>query len=203
MSLSRIIAPYTQTLLNVTDLTPNLATANERLDLGTLPIRLGVQFVITASAAVKNFANTAVDNPADTITIANHGLSTGLRVTYAVLTGTTITGLTDTTNYFVIKIDANTIALATNLAGSQAGTKIAIASGGAGTFSLTPQTPAGTVQVLGSNDDTNYTSLSSDSFTGTSSFIQQHPTVSFKFVKLLATVTAGEVDILGIVHTKL
>lgn len=203
MTMHRIVPPYTQTLLDTTDLTPNLATVSESLDLGTLPLRLSVQFVVTASAAVKTFANTAVDNPADTITIPSHGLSTGLRVTYAVLTGTTITGLVDTTNYYVIKVDANTIALATNLAGAQAGTKIAIASGGAGTFSVTPQTPAGTVKVLGSNDDSNYTELSSDSFTGTSSFIQQHPTVSFRYVKLTVNVTAGEIDCLGITHTKL
>ncbi len=203
MSMHRITPPYTQTLLSTTDLTPNLATVSESLDLGTLPIRLSVQFVVTASAAVKSFANTDVSGTPHTITIANHGLSTGLRVTYAVLTGTTLTNLVDTTNYYVIKVDANTIALATNLANSQAGTKIAIASAGAGTFSLTPQTPAGTVQVLGSNDDTNYTQLSSDSFTGTSSFIQQHPTVAFRFVKLTVTVTAGEVDCIGITHTKL
>ncbi len=203
MTMHRIVPPYSQNILDVTDLTANLATVSEELDLGTLPIRMSVQFVVTASAAVKNFANTDVINADDTITIANHGLSTGLRVQYAVLTGTTITGLVDTTNYFVIKVDANTIALATNLANSQLGTKIAIASGGAGTFSLTPQTPAGTVKVLGGNDASHYTELSSDSFTGTSSFIQSHPTISFRYAKLTVAVTAGEVDCLAIVHTKL
>ena len=51
---------------------------------------------------------------ADTITINNHRFLTGSRVTYSNGGGGNITGLTNGTVYFAIKIDHNTIQLATN-----------------------------------------------------------------------------------------
>jgi major membrane immunogen (membrane-anchored lipoprotein) len=64
----------------------------------------------------------------NTITISSHGLSTHDRAKYDVNGNTAIGGLTDGTTYFVIKVDANTIKLATNFTNCQAGTAISLTS---------------------------------------------------------------------------
>ena len=64
----------------------------------------------------------------NTITISSHGLSTHDRAKYNVNGNTAIGGLTDGTTYFVIKVDANTIKLATNFTNCQAGTAISLTS---------------------------------------------------------------------------
>src|SRR5260221_14309826 len=62
-------------------------------------------------------------NPANTITITAHGYTTGLKVA---LTGTNLpTGLS-ATNYWVIRVDADTIKLASSLANAVAGTAVHI-----------------------------------------------------------------------------
>lgn len=78
-----------------------------------------------SSAVVVSTAN-------DTITIASHGFSTGARVVYSVGGGTTITGLADTTAYFIIKSDANTVKLATTAANAGTGTAIDLTAVGTG-----------------------------------------------------------------------
>ncbi|MDH5346066.1 MAG: hypothetical protein OEW59_09910, partial [Gammaproteobacteria bacterium] len=56
----------------------------------------------------------AVDLAANTISFStNHGLQTGDQVTYLRQGGTAITGLTNGTTYYAIRVDANTIKLAT------------------------------------------------------------------------------------------
>ena len=64
----------------------------------------------------------------NTITINSHGLSTHDRAKYDINGNTAIGGLTDGTTYFVIKVDANTIKLATNFTNCQAGTAISLTS---------------------------------------------------------------------------
>ena len=73
-------------------------------------------------------ANTDVSVANDTITLTAHGLSTFDRVKYDVNSGTAIGGLVDATTYYVIKVDANTIKLATNYANCLASTQINITS---------------------------------------------------------------------------
>ena len=74
-----------------------------------------------------------VNHTADTITITNHRFLTGSRVTYTNGGGGNITGLTNDTVYFVIKVDHNTIKLATNASNSNSGTAINITGTGTGT----------------------------------------------------------------------
>ena len=73
-----------------------------------------------------------VNHSADTITINNHRFLTGSRVTYSNGGGGNITGLTNGTVYFVIKVDHNTIQLATNASNANAGNKINITGRGTG-----------------------------------------------------------------------
>ena len=63
-----------------------------------------------------------IDN---TLYLASHGFVTGQEVTFAEGTGS-ISTLTDATNYFIIKVSANVIKLATTLVNAQAGTAINI-----------------------------------------------------------------------------
>ena len=73
-----------------------------------------------------------VNHSADTITINNHRFLTGSRVTYTNGGGGNITGLTNGTVYFTIKIDHNTIKLATNASNAASGTAINITGTGTG-----------------------------------------------------------------------
>ena len=73
-----------------------------------------------------------VNHSADTITINNHKFLTGSRVTYSNGGGGNITGLTNGTVYFAIKVDHNTIQLAANASDANAGNKINITGRGTG-----------------------------------------------------------------------
>jgi len=73
-----------------------------------------------------------VSQSADTITINNHRFLTGSRVTYSNGGGGNITGLTNGTVYFAIKVDHNTIQLAANASDANAGNKINITGTGTG-----------------------------------------------------------------------
>ena len=79
-----------------------------------------------SSASVVSVAN-------DTLTFNNHRFVNIQRVTYTKGGGTVITGLTDNTAYYVIKVDQNTIKLATSSSNAEAGTAINLTGLGAGT----------------------------------------------------------------------
>jgi hypothetical protein len=64
----------------------------------------------------------------NTITLSSHGLSTFDRATYDANSNTAIGGLSDGSTYYVIKIDANTIKLATNYTNCLAVTPISLTS---------------------------------------------------------------------------
>lgn len=72
----------------------------------------------------------------DVCTATAHGLQTGDGPIQVSTTGTLPGGLAASTNYWVIKIDANTFYLATSLANALAGTQIDITSTGTGTHTL-------------------------------------------------------------------
>ena len=78
-----------------------------------------------SSADVVSVAN-------DTLTFTNHRFVTGQRVTYTDGGGTVITGLTDGTAYFIIKVDQSTIKLATNASNAASSTAIDLTGLGAG-----------------------------------------------------------------------
>jgi hypothetical protein len=84
-----------------------------------------------------NFVDGDVSVAADTITETAHGLATGLPIRLST-TGTLPAGLATATTYYVIRVDADTIQLATTYANAVAGTNIDItAAAGAGTHTLT------------------------------------------------------------------
>jgi hypothetical protein len=69
----------------------------------------------------------------NTISIENHGFITGNKVIYGNGGGTSITGLSNSAVYFVIKVDNDTIKLATSAANAIAGTAQDITGLGVGT----------------------------------------------------------------------
>lgn len=75
----------------------------------------------------------------NTITKTDHGFETGDKVTYGNGGGTSITGITNATDYFVIKVDDDTLKLATTYVNAIAGTAIDLTVVGVGTsHTLTP-----------------------------------------------------------------
>ena len=69
------------------------------------------------SSNVDNITVNHVDTSAETITLANHNLTTGDAVVYKAPTttgGSTVAGLSDGTTYYVIVVDSTTIKLATS-----------------------------------------------------------------------------------------
>lgn len=75
---------------------------------------------------------TAVDPATDQITLTGHAYSTGEAIVYSNGGGTTIVGLTNGATYYIIKVDANTVKLATSKTNAIAGTAIDITADGVG-----------------------------------------------------------------------
>lgn len=92
----------------------------------------------TATKITFNGAS-AVDPTTDQITSVAHGFETGDKVTYSNGGGTSIVGLTTATDYFVIRVDADNVQLATTYVNAIAGTEIDITADGVGaSHTLTP-----------------------------------------------------------------
>ena len=81
-------------------------------------------------------SSSVVDTSANTLTFANHRFVTAQRVTYDDGGGTAIGGLTDGTAYFIIKVDQNTIQLASSASNANNGTAISLSSGAVGSHTL-------------------------------------------------------------------
>ena len=77
-------------------------------------------------------SSSVVDTTANTLTFANHRFVTAQRVTYTDGGGTAIGGLSDGTAYFVIKVDQNTIQLASSASNANNSTAISLSAGAAG-----------------------------------------------------------------------
>ena len=99
---------------------------------------------VTIAAPVGTFnAQSAVAGAA--ITISSHGFVTGDEVTYSDGGGTAIAELTDNGQFFVIKVDANTI----NLTSELGGTAITLTDGPSENHTITAtNTYAGTVVLV-------------------------------------------------------
>ena len=70
--------------------------------------------------------DTDVDDGSHEITYTAHGLTTGDKVTYTDGGGTSISGLTDGGTYYIVRVDADTIKLASSYANATAGSPVTI-----------------------------------------------------------------------------
>jgi hypothetical protein len=137
-----------------------------------------------------------VDVDANTIVSEDHGFVTGLKVA-ATTADTLPTGLS-ATNYWVIKVDADTIKLASSLANAEAGTAVNITAVGVDDSTLTPATSAGNVAKLQEgNDETNWTDVSGKTVTiaTTSGSALWEYTGSSRYIRVLYTPSAGQVNL--------
>ena len=114
---------------------------------------LAIQCVVDVNTpGAKAFATSDVNVTANTITEAGHGYVTGLKGQFTTTT-TLPAGLSTSTDYFVIKVDADTYKVATTLNNALAGTAVDITDQGTGTHTFTPTALAGaTVKLQKSNN---------------------------------------------------
>ena len=111
---------------NTVRLASSLSNALNGTAVNITAVGVGVAHSLTPYFnAFTGLTATTITAVANTITIANHGFSTGEVVTYANGGGTSITNLTTATNYYVTKLTANTFKLSTTLANLASGTFIA------------------------------------------------------------------------------
>ena len=103
---------------------------------------------IAAPSEVTFNAQSAVSTANDTITASSHPFNTGDAVTYADKGGTVLANLTDGGTFFIIKVDANTVKLATTLDNANDGTAIDLTAGSSENHGLTGAT-ATAVATLG------------------------------------------------------
>lgn len=111
---------------------------------------------------------TEVDQVNDSVTIPSHSLVTGLKGQLTT-TGTLPAGLAAATDYFIIKIDANTVKFASSLDNAKAGTAIDITSDGSGVHTFTSSTLSATLKLQSSVDGKTWFDLSGKSVTITAS----------------------------------
>lgn len=99
-----------------------------------------VTFRPTAYVARTVVQSSGINTSTDVLTSAGHGFYTGLKVQVA-SSDTLPGGLAATTDYWVIRVDADTFKLAENLPDALADTEINITSTGSGDLTVTPQIP--------------------------------------------------------------
>lgn len=117
--------PTGSTLTSAKDVYYVTRVISDSTDVSTLAAT-----VANAYETVATIATADVSTGDDEITETAHKFVTGQKVTYANGGGTDMTGLTNNTDYFVIKTGANTFKLATTYANAVAGTAINITGTG-------------------------------------------------------------------------
>lgn len=80
--------------------------------------------VTVAAPTVRTIPTSAVNTSTEVITLANHGFRTGMKLKYQDGGGTALAGLSDNTDYFMIRVDADTFKVASSLSNANAGTAI-------------------------------------------------------------------------------
>lgn len=140
----------------------------------------------------------------DICTWTAHGMLTGLKVQLTT-SGTLPAGLSLATDYFVIKLTADTFSLASSLVLAQAGTAIDVTNTGSGTHTITATALAGaSAKLQGSMDGTTYVDLpiratgdatKSASITATGSLHLSEQDMNVNYVRVYYTLTAGQINI--------
>lgn len=195
ISVSIDVTPVTGSSANQIK-TAVLASAPAIALIGVTGSSASVQAAASATPLATG-VNSAVVVATDRITITAHGYTTGDKV-QATTDGTLPAGLTTSTDYFVIAIDANTIQLASSLANALAGTQIDLTNQGSSgaTNNIVPTALAGaTVKLQKSNDGTNWSDEgSATSITATSLNWLEKADPTGIYMRLAFTVTAGQLS---------
>jgi hypothetical protein len=172
----------------------------DALDLEYVKCFSVIVAILNTTPVAKTFVDGDVTPADDTIGITGHGFLTGLKVA-ASTSGVLPAGLS-AGNYYVIKVDDDTIKLATTQANAVAGTAVDItAAAGGGTHTLTPATLSGTVKLQGCNDPgavadlTNWVDIpnKSSAFTGGGNVILSDTDPPYKFCRVVHVLSAGQI----------
>jgi phage tail sheath protein FI len=95
-------------------------------------VNAGANNAMAAGVKTFNGASVIASMSDNTMTITAHGFDTGDAVVYSANGGTAIGGLTSEDVYYVIKVNDNTIKLATSAANATAGTAVDLTANGVG-----------------------------------------------------------------------
>lgn len=158
---------------------------------------MSIQAVIDVNTpSAKTFT---ADAATEIFTATANGFVTGLKTQVSNSGGALPAGLSAVTDYFVIKIDANTFYLATSLANALAGTNLLITTNGTGTQTITPTAIAGASIKLQETNDTTLTpadvASSSQNITADATLILQYPSLGrCKYVRTQTNLTAGSMS---------
>jgi hypothetical protein len=112
-----------------------------KLYLAALRSEWTVTFRPKTYAAKTVTQSSGINTTTDVLTSTAHGFYTGLKVQVA-SSSSLPGGLAATTDYWVIRVDADTFKLAANLPDALADTAVDITSTGSGNLTVTPQIPA-------------------------------------------------------------
>jgi hypothetical protein len=134
---------------------------------------------------------------ANTITSVAHGFVTGLKGQVS-STATTPGNLTAVTDFFVIKVDADTYKLAESLVLALAGTAVDITDQGTdgATHTFTPTALAGgSIKLQKSNDGSNWSDEgSATNITADATVWLEKDKPGFRFARVYSTLTAGKMS---------
>jgi len=155
---------------------------------------------ITAETALTGGVTSSLNLTAETITISTHGFVSYIKGQFTT-TGTLPTGITTSTNYWLIVTSANIFQVADSLAHAQAGTYLNLSAEGTGTHTFTPTGIAGAIKLQRSEDGTTYHDFGTSTtvnITGTGSTYwngNAYTTEGIYFDKVMpvVTMTAGYV----------
>jgi len=184
-----------QTILSSTEIITTTTSS-------VIPLKYVESFSIQASSTVTtpaafNFEDADVHVVNNTIAEAAHGLTTGLKCQLTT-TGVLPAGLSLATDYFVIASTSSLIKLASSLVNAQAGTAVDItAAAGTGTHTLTATAIAGgVVKVQGSNDQSNWSDITSATanITATGVSLINVVDAGYKWARAHVTLTAGRIN---------
>ena len=149
--------------------------------------------VTVAGPTARTLATANVSLANDTFTLTNHNLRTGTSLTYNSQGGTNLAqnsgNIADDTALFVIRVDADTIKLATNLTNAEAGTAIDFTGGssnvGNSSQTLTGDTATATATISGG-------AVTAITVTDVGSDYQSTPSVTVEVPKM--TIPTGNVN---------
>lgn len=149
----------------------------------------------------------------ESVSITAHGQYTGSKGQLT-STGTLPTGLSLSTDYFVIVVDANTIQFASSLANAVLGTAVDITGYGIGTQTFTPTTSSGgVIKAQASCDGVYFTDINPTNFPNCSPATVTVSTTtggacwdlgkpSFRYVNILFTPSAGTITFSVLINSK-
>lgn len=123
------------------------------------------------------------------VSYTSHGLSTGDKV-YITTTGALPTGLTASTSYYVVSVDANSFSLATSEANAIAGTKITTTGSQSGTHTLFA---GGIVNQQASSTQSGNLNITTQTIVGAKSFLTSDGT---DFITTIKNTGAGKTTLL-------